>query len=126
MMTIPPSSCLPEVDIRLHNLCVQVYCRLAECAVAQAYSVPIEALRSSRRGVARVCGPRQIALYLAHRCFALEFTEIGRAYGRDRTTVRHAVHQIQKKRDQNNSIDWQLSVLEQAIISLSRSVNARQ
>jgi chromosomal replication initiation ATPase DnaA len=47
-------------------------------------------------GVARV---RQIAMYVAHCALGLTMSEVGRGFGRDRTTVLHACHLIEDMRD---------------------------
>jgi chromosomal replication initiation ATPase DnaA len=47
-------------------------------------------------GVSRV---RQIAMYVAHTVLGLSMSEVGRGFGRDRTTVLHACHLIEDLRD---------------------------
>jgi chromosomal replication initiation ATPase DnaA len=47
-------------------------------------------------GVARV---RQVAMYVAHVVLRLNMTDIGKAFGRDRTTVMYACHLIEDLRD---------------------------
>ena len=47
-------------------------------------------------GVARV---RQIAMYVAHVVLEISMREVGEGFGRDRTTVLHACHQIEDLRD---------------------------
>lgn len=47
-------------------------------------------------GVARV---RQIAMYTAHVVLSLSMSEVGRGFGRDRTTVLHACHLVEDMRD---------------------------
>lgn len=42
---------------------------------------------------------RQIAMYVAHVVLRLSLTDIGIAYGRDRTTVGHACHVVEDRRD---------------------------
>ncbi|MBK8458452.1 MAG: chromosomal replication initiator DnaA [Phyllobacteriaceae bacterium] len=49
-----------------------------------------------RQDVARV---RQIAMYVAHVALGLPQGDIGRGFGRDRTTVLHACHLIEDLRD---------------------------
>ena len=60
---------------------------------------------------------RQIAMYLAHVGFGLSMAEIGRAFGRGRTTVLHACHVIEDRRD-DVRFDQLLDHLEQAAIAL--------
>ena len=47
-------------------------------------------------GVSRV---RQIAMYVTHVVMGLTMAEVGRGFGRDRTTVLHACHLIEDMRD---------------------------
>ncbi|OCX15156.1 chromosomal replication initiator DnaA [Mesorhizobium hungaricum] len=66
---------------------------------AALFSVSSRELRKAQRTSAPVTRVRQIAMYVAH--VVLQFTqgEIGRAFGRDRTTVVHACHLIEDMRD---------------------------
>lgn len=50
----------------------------------------------SSLGVSRV---RQVAMYVTHVVLKLSMSEIGRAFGRDRTTVLHACHLVEDLRD---------------------------
>lgn len=50
----------------------------------------------SSLGVSRV---RQIAMYVSHVVLGLSMNEVGRGFGRDRTTVLHACHLIEDMRD---------------------------
>jgi chromosomal replication initiation ATPase DnaA len=52
-------------------------------------------------------------MYLAHVGFGLSMAEVGRAFGRDRTTVVHACHLIEDRRDEVR-FDQMLDHLEQA------------
>ena len=60
---------------------------------------------------------RQIAMYLAHVGFGLSMAEVGKAFGRDRTTVVHACHLIEDRRDERRFDDL-LDQLEQAAVAL--------
>jgi hypothetical protein len=51
----------------------------------------------SSLGVARV---RQIAMYVTHVSLGLSMRDVGQGFGRDRTTVLHACHQIEDMRDE--------------------------
>ena len=59
-------------------------------------SWPIPHRRDQRR---LLCHARQIAMYVCHVVLRLSLTEIGRAFGRDRTTVGHACHVVEDRRD---------------------------
>ena len=55
-----------------------------------------------------------MAMYLAHVAFRLSFTQVGRLFGRDRTTVAHACGVIEDLRD-DQIIDRALTVLTAAL-----------
>lgn len=52
----------------------------------------------SSLGVSRV---RQIAMYVTHVSLGLSMRDVGQGFGRDRTTVLHACHQIEDMRDED-------------------------
>lgn len=76
-----------------------------------------ESLGPKRRPFRAAAFARQIAMYLAHVGFGLSMAEVGRAFGRDRTTVVHACHLIEDRRDERRFDDL-LDHLEQAAIEL--------
>jgi hypothetical protein len=78
---------------------------------------------SARRGSARAARARQAALYLAHIGFGLTYSTVGRAFGRDRTTVRHACARIEDARE-DRGLDLGLGHLEQATLSLHSAIAA--
>jgi chromosomal replication initiation ATPase DnaA len=59
-------------------------------AVAAAFTVPIGELHHRSRRRAPVALARQSAMYLAHVTLGLTFAEVGRVFGRDRTTAAYA------------------------------------
>ena len=54
-------------------------------------------LRRDRRRHA--CHVRQIAMYVCHVALRMSLSDIGGAFGRDRTTVAHACHVVEDRRD---------------------------
>lgn len=68
-------------------------------AVAAAFGIRVRDLRAVSRGEARVALARQCAMYLAHVAWGLNFAEVGRMFGRDRTTVAHACRRIEDRRE---------------------------
>ncbi len=101
---------------------VQRACNIAEAVVATA----LGRLPAGRFGACPQAAPvparaaafaRQIAMYLAHVGFGLSMAEVGRAFERDRTTVVHACHLIEDRRD-DVRFDQLLDHLEQAAIAL--------
>ena len=81
-------------------------CRLASCM--------------PRRGVRRTW---QSAMYLSHVAFELPLGEVGRAFGRDRTTAAHACRLIEDRRD-DPAVDAVLAALENACRALRRRLGA--
>jgi chromosomal replication initiation ATPase DnaA len=95
----------------------QVQHRAAELintAVAAAFTVPVGELRARSRRRAPVALARQSAMYLAHVTFGLTFAEVGRVFGRDRTTAAHACRQIENRRT-DVQLDAALAELEQVL-----------
>ncbi|MEM7303327.1 MAG: helix-turn-helix domain-containing protein [Pseudomonadota bacterium] len=88
-----------------------LYC---EKLVSTLLHVPMVMLRAPTRQGADVAFARQVAMYLAHTKFRLPLTDVGVYFGRDRTTVAHACHLIEDRRD-NSEFDAQLSAIEELI-----------
>ncbi len=80
-------------------LSIQYQLDALEAVVAATFAVPIAALRGESRGCARAAFARQSAMYLAHVTFGLNCTDVGRLFGRDRTTAAHAFRTVEDKRD---------------------------
>lgn len=67
--------------------------------VAVLFSVSGKDLRSPRRSTLAVSRVRQIAMYAAHVTLGFTMGHVGQGFGRDRTTVLHACHQIEDLRE---------------------------
>jgi chromosomal replication initiation ATPase DnaA len=63
-------------------------------------------------------------MYLAHVTFGLTLTTVGRAFGRDRTTVSHACGLVEDARD-NPEFDRTLELLEAIAKRLASLESAR-
>jgi chromosomal replication initiation ATPase DnaA len=88
---------------------------IALCGAAAAASLAIpQAEIAASRGTQRVARARQIAIYLAHVGFGLNYTHLGEAFGRERTTIRHACFRIEDARDELK-FDRALDFLEGAL-----------
>lgn len=87
---------------------------LINVAVAAAFTVPVGELRAASRRRAPVALARQSAMYLAHVTLGLTFTEVGRVFGRDRTTAAHACRKIEDRRTELR-LDTALAELEHAL-----------
>jgi len=66
---------------------------------AALFDVSGKELRQPGRTTLDVSRVRQIAMYVAHVVLRLTMSEVGRGFGRDRTTVMHACHLIEDMRD---------------------------
>ena len=90
----PPSSSTRRRDERTVELCEA----MIDIAAA-LFNVSSKEIRRPGRtnlGISRV---RQVAMYVAHVVLKLNMTDIGKAFGRDRTTVVYACHLIEDLRD---------------------------
>ena len=74
-------------------------CRLVTSCVAFDFGLDVDALNAGSGTARRAVFARQIAMYLAHVGFGLNFEIVGQAFGRDRTTVAHACRVIEDSRD---------------------------
>lgn len=82
-------------DGRLFHVCDGVIDILASF-----FNVSGRELRAHSRCERSVARVRQIGMYVAHVTLSLSMTEVGRAFGRDRSTVNHACHLIEDMRDE--------------------------
>jgi len=87
---------------------------IIEYAIAVVFQTPLRDLRSPTRGTAQTAFARQAAMYLAHVSCGLSFTDIGRIFHRDRTTVAHACGLIEDRRD-DARVDRTLDLLEAVV-----------
>lgn len=67
---------------------------------------------------APVAQARQIAMYLTHVSFGVTLSEVGRVFGRDRTTASHACHVIEDRRE-DEVFDACLQRIEAALTGLA-------
>ena len=66
---------------------------------AALFNVSSKELRSPGRSTLAVSRVRQIAMYVTHVTLRFTMGEVGQGFGRDRTTVLHACHQIEDLRE---------------------------
>lgn len=88
--------------------------RLAVGLVAYALQLSSEDIMTQRRGAADVAYGRQIAMYIVYVGFGISLARVAAAFGRDRSTVAHACHQVEDRRDDPRLDDW-LDALELAL-----------
>lgn len=92
--------------------------RMLEHAVASAFRIVPDELWSDTRGSPTIASARQVAMYLAHVGCGLTFTEVGRLFGRDRTTVAHGCGVVEDRREAP-PFDRAMELLEGALRLLS-------
>jgi chromosomal replication initiation ATPase DnaA len=100
-------------------------CELIAITVAAAFAVPLAELRASTRRPRAVAFARQSAMYLAHVVCGLTLTEVGRGFGRNRTTAAYACELVEERRD-DPAIDAMLESLEYACGSLGRCLDPQE
>ncbi len=85
--------------------------RVVEIVVAAAFTIPAAELRAATRRSAAVAFARQTAMYIARVKLRMNYDDVGRAFGRDRTTAAYACRLVEERREDPN-IDALLSRLE--------------
>lgn len=79
-----------------------------------ATKVPLAELLARKRTRARVAFARQLAMYLSHVAGRMSLGEIAHEFERDRTTVAHACHSIEDRRE-CPIFDAQIDILEKEL-----------
>ena len=87
---------------------------LAANVVSYALGVPPEAIVDDARGCSQTADARQLAMYLCQVAFELSLARVASAFGRDRSTVAHACHTIEDRRDEAQFDLW-MGALEQML-----------
>jgi chromosomal replication initiation ATPase DnaA len=73
--------------------------QLAADVASYALGIPVKEILDLRRGAAEAAFARQVAAYLCHVGFELSLARIAAAFGRDRSTIAHACHTIEDRRE---------------------------
>lgn len=85
-------------------------------AVQREFKVRREDLFAPTRSSADIAWARQVAMYLCHVAHpAASMTEIGRAFQRDRTTVKYACNKVEDWRGEGDDLDELLTKIEETI-----------
>lgn len=100
-------------------------CRVTEAVLAAAIGVTISDVRKPSRHYARAALARQMAFYLLHVGFGLDFSTIGRSMGRNRTTIQYACSRVEDTRDEE-VFDLGLECLQAALVALHETLQAAQ
>lgn len=88
----------PDPSLPLHPS-VRPVCATMRQITEEMYAA-IGGMQGEGRNCRRAhCHVRQVAMYVCHVVLGLSLTDIGRAFGRDRTTVSHACQVVEDRRD---------------------------
>ncbi len=90
--------------------------------VSEFSNVPYDLFFHQSRCKAQIANARQLAMYLMHVGLGKSMSEVGRFFGRDRTTVSHACALIEDKRD-DLEFDEMLCHLEDRLETISFAPN---
>jgi hypothetical protein len=88
--------------------------RLATEMAGFALGVPVGTINSRSRGCSPVAFGRQLAMYLCHVAFEMSLTRVAHAFRRDRSTVGHACHLVEDRREDPQFDAW-VNALEAAL-----------
>lgn len=99
------------------SLPLRSVCRIVRqmvCELVQLFGDRVM-LRRDRRRLS--CHVRQIAMYVCHVALQISMSDIGEAFGRDRTTVGHACHVVEDRRD-DLAFDEFVSAVERIVTAV--------
>lgn len=119
-----PSAALEH---RLSSVAEERATDVCECIldiVAALFSVSGRELRAPGRSSTAVTRVRQIGMYVAHVVLRLSMAEVGRGFGRDRTTVQYACHLVEDMRD-DGEFDQVVSMTERVAAAAFRHTQVR-
>ncbi|MCJ8053328.1 transposase [Shinella curvata] len=94
-----------------------VACRIVRQLVLEMTAMASERPLWRRDGRRSTCHVRQIAMYVCHVILQLSLSDIGAAFGRDRTTVGHACNVVEDRRD-DASFDAFVASIERVVLSV--------
>lgn len=80
--------------------------RLAADVASYALGVPAEEIADQKRGTMEAAFARQVAAYLCHIGFEMSLARIASAFRRDRSTIAHACHTIEDRREDVEFDAW--------------------
>lgn len=94
------------------------YCIVVAHAVASRYFLTPEETFAKERNVQQFSGIRHICQYIAVKNGGFTTGQVGRVFGRHHASVRHAVDEVEDKREYSDSVDSEISNLENVILDL--------
>lgn len=96
---------------------VRTICRIVRQVTAEMLMLASDRVQMRRDRRRANCHIRQIAMYVCHVSLGISLSDIGQAFGRDRTTVSHACGVVEDRRD-DPAFDDFVSALERISISV--------
>ena len=84
--------------------------------VCDFYGIKLIDLKSAKRNRS-LARPRQVAMYFAKKFTTMSLPEIGKGFGRDHTTVLHAVRSIEKLAEENQNLKEDLCLIERKLFA---------
>ena len=81
------------------SLPLRTVCRIVAHMTGEIFGLVGSRVQLRRDRRRTLCHVRQIAMYICHVALRIPLHEIGLAFGRDRTTVGHACHVVEDRRD---------------------------
>ena len=106
------------------NLRSQRHIELALHAVAVAWGVEAQAMKSPTRGEHAVALARQVVMYVAHVALGVPLRQIALSLGRDRATARHACRVIEDLREEP-AFDERVRGIESALSVIRHEAGLR-
>lgn len=109
-----------EVNERALELCDSVIDILAAY-----FNISGRELRAPGRGSRPVARVRQIGMYVAHVVMQVPMADVGRAFGRDRSTVTYACHLVEDLREDRDFEDV-ISAVERVLKAVLERFGGRR
>jgi chromosomal replication initiation ATPase DnaA len=94
---------------------------LAMSLAGYALDVPVGEVRLATRGATQASQARHVAMYLCHVAFGMSLARVAAAFRRDRSTVGHACHVMEDRRDDPRFDAW-IEALETSVRAAPRPV----
>jgi hypothetical protein len=101
---------------RAGSLPPRMVCRIVGHMTSEIFGLVAFRVQLRRDRRRTLCHVRQIAMYVCHVALRIPLQEIGLAFGRDRTTVGHACHVVEDRRD-DPAFDEFVATLERIVSS---------
>lgn len=89
---------------------------LVQATVSHVMGIALSELCAPTRRRPQVAQARQIAMYLCHIVFEIGICDAARAFGRDPSTVTHALRRIEEMRDEPE-FDTSLTMIETLLLN---------